>query len=145
MVKLQACGEGRKKKRCLMHVLCSLLSCSVLSDSANPWTVALQAPPSMGFSGKNTGVGCHFLLQGIFSTQGSNPGLLHCMRILYHEPLGKDLMHIKIKSETFRTQQLTLNTLLYNQKTGENRNNQTMGNRQCRITTCKRGQTNELI
>ena len=27
-------------------------------------------------SGKNTGVGCHFLLQGIFLTQGSNPGLL---------------------------------------------------------------------
>ena len=28
--------------------------------------------------GKNTGVGCHFLLQGIFPTQGSNPGLLRC-------------------------------------------------------------------
>ena len=34
--------------------------------------------------GKNTGVGCHFLLQGIFPTQGSNPGLLHCRQILYH-------------------------------------------------------------
>ena len=33
--------------------------------------------------GKNTGVGCHALLQGIFPTQGSNPGLLHCRRILY--------------------------------------------------------------
>ena len=33
---------------------------------------------------KNIGVGCHFLLQGIFLTQGSNPGLLHCRRILYH-------------------------------------------------------------
>ena len=30
-------------------------------------------------SGKNTGVGCHFLLQGIFLTQGSNPGLPHCL------------------------------------------------------------------
>ena len=29
------------------------------------------------FPGKNTGVGCHFLLQGVFSTQGSNPRLLH--------------------------------------------------------------------
>ena len=29
-------------------------------------------------SGKNTGVGCHFLLQGLFPNQGSNPGLLHC-------------------------------------------------------------------
>ena len=36
------------------------------------------------FSGKNTGVGCHFLLQGIFLTQGSNLGLLHCRQTLYH-------------------------------------------------------------
>ena len=34
--------------------------------------------------GKNTGVGCHALLQGIFPTQGSNPGLLYCRWILYH-------------------------------------------------------------
>ena len=30
---------------------------------ATPWTVDYQAALSMGFSGKNTGVGCHFLLQ----------------------------------------------------------------------------------
>ena len=35
------------------------------------------------FPGKDTGVGCHFLLQGIFPTQGSNLGLLHCRQILY--------------------------------------------------------------
>ena len=34
--------------------------------------------------GKNTGVGSHSLLQGIFPTQGSNPGLLLCRQILYH-------------------------------------------------------------
>ena len=33
--------------------------------------------------GKNTGVGCHLLLQGIFPTQGSNPGLPHCRQMLY--------------------------------------------------------------
>ena len=33
---------------------------------------------------KNTGVGCHALLQGIFLTQGLNPGLPHCRWILYH-------------------------------------------------------------
>ena len=33
---------------------------------------------------KNTRVGCHALLQGIFLTQGSNPGLPHCGQILYH-------------------------------------------------------------
>ena len=35
-------------------------------------------------SKKNNGVGCHFLLQGIFLTQGLNPHLLHCRWILYH-------------------------------------------------------------
>ena len=45
---------------------------------ATPWTVALQAPLSMDFPGKNAGVGCHFLLQGIFPTQGLNLCLLHC-------------------------------------------------------------------
>ena len=37
-----------------------------------------------GFPGKSTGMGCHFLLQGIFPTQGSNPGLPHCRQLLYH-------------------------------------------------------------
>ena len=39
--------------------------------------------------GENTGVGCHFLLQSIFPTQESNPGLLHCRPILYR--LGYDI------------------------------------------------------
>ena len=34
--------------------------------------------------GKNTGVGCHAFLQGIFLIQGSNPGLPHCRWILFH-------------------------------------------------------------
>ena len=48
-------------------------------------TVASQAPLSMGFFSKNTGVGCHILLQGIFPTQGWNLRflqLLHCRWIL---------------------------------------------------------------
>ena len=35
------------------------------------------------FLGKSTGVGYHFFLQGIFQTQESNPGLLHCRQTLY--------------------------------------------------------------
>ena len=35
-------------------------------------------------SGKNTGVGCHSLLQGISLTQGLNSSLPHCRQILYH-------------------------------------------------------------
>ena len=44
---------------------------------------AHQASMSMGFPGNNTRVGCHSLIQGIFLTQGSNLGLLHCRQILY--------------------------------------------------------------
>ena len=63
-------------------MLCGLVtkSCPTLETL---WTVACQAPLSIGFSSKFTRVGCHFLLQGIFLTQGSDPGLLHCRQILY--------------------------------------------------------------
>ena len=52
------------------------LSCPILCnpiDYMSPW----NSP------GKNTGVGSRSLLQGIFPTQGLNPGLLHCRGILY--------------------------------------------------------------
>ena len=39
-----------------------------------------------GISGKNAGVDCHFLLQGIFPIQGLNPGLPHCRQMLYPQP-----------------------------------------------------------
>ena len=41
------------------------------------------APLSMDSPGKKTGVDCHFLLQGTFLTQGSNPGLPPCRQTLY--------------------------------------------------------------
>ena len=44
-------------------------------------TSLLSEPPGKP---KDTGVGCHTLLQGIFPTQGSNPGLPQCRPILYH-------------------------------------------------------------
>ena len=49
---------------------------------ATPWTVAHQVP-LWNSPGKNAGVGFHSLLQGIFSTQGLNAGLLRCRWILY--------------------------------------------------------------
>ena len=58
------------------------VSYSVMSDSVTPWTVAYQAP-LWNSPGKNTGMSCHSLLQGIFLTQRLNPGLLHCRQILY--------------------------------------------------------------
>ena len=62
--------------------------CSVVSDSSPPpWTVALQAPLSMGLSRQGYWRGLHFLFLGIFPTQGPNLHLLclpHCRQILNH-------------------------------------------------------------
>ena len=62
-----------------------VLSHSAVSNSLWPQDCSLPGSSVHGNSpGKNTGVGCHALLQGIFPTQGSNPGLPHCRWILYH-------------------------------------------------------------
>ena len=70
---------------CCFSVLCLCLvaqSCPTLCDPMD------CSPPGSSIHedspGKNTRVGCHALLQGIFPTQGSNPGLLHCRQVLYH-------------------------------------------------------------
>ena len=47
------------------------------------WTVARQAPLSLGLSRQESWSGCHFPPHGIFPTQGSNPGLPHSRQILY--------------------------------------------------------------
>ena len=63
-------------------------SCSVISNSL--WTHGLYPTTFLcpwDLPGKSTGVGCHFLLQRIFLTQGSIPGLLHCRQMLYHVSL----------------------------------------------------------
>ena len=54
-------------------------SCSVVSNSFRPYGLYR----AWNFPGQNTGVGSLSLLQGIFSTQGLNPGLLHSRRNLY--------------------------------------------------------------
>ena len=62
---------------------------------STPWTVATRLLCPWVFQGKNTGVGCHFLLQGIFPTQGSNLSLLHLLALaggfFTTEPPGKPL------------------------------------------------------
>jgi len=68
-----------------------LWSCSVVSNSLQPH--GLQPARLLhpwDFPGKNTGVGCHFLLQRIFPTHGSNLGLSLCRQtLLPSEPPGK--------------------------------------------------------
>ena len=69
--------------RCFTHVLCWFTQlCLTLcdpTDSSPPGSSVHRDSP-----GKNTGMGCHALLQGIFPTQGLNPGLPHCRQIAYH-------------------------------------------------------------
>ena len=57
-------------------------SCPTLCDPTDSSPARLLC--LWDFPGKNTGVGCRFLLQGLFLAQGSNPSLLHYRRILYH-------------------------------------------------------------
>ena len=97
---------GGKKRVYLL-----LFSCKSCLTLAAPWTAACQAPLCMGFPRQEywsglpipsptvcvcmyiyiyitlmlymfSGVGCHFLLQGIFPTQGLNLGLPHCRQML---------------------------------------------------------------
>ena len=66
--------------------LCNLMDCS------SPGFLC-----SWDFPGKNIGVGCHFLLQGIVPTQGSNPRLLHWQADSFiTEPPKKPLWNFKI-------------------------------------------------
>ena len=64
------------------HMLCLVASsfptlCDPMDCSLPGSSVQEDSP------GKNTAVGCHALLQGIFPTQGSSLGLPYCRRVLY--------------------------------------------------------------
>ena len=64
------------------------------------WAIACQAPLSMGSPVKNTRVGFHALLQGVFPTPGLNLNLhlLHCRHILYCRATGKPKANIVFPS-----------------------------------------------
>ena len=70
-----------------LHLVNECAGHSVISESLQPHGATEELsgllcpwdPP-----GKNSAVGNHSHLQGVFLTQGSNPGLLHCRHILYH-------------------------------------------------------------
>ena len=70
-------------RTCFLTSSMKVKSLSLVWLFATPWTIAYQAPGPWDFPGKSTGVCCHFLLQGVFLTQGSNLDLLHCKQMLY--------------------------------------------------------------
>ena len=69
-------GKERKKVKLLSRVRLFAVACTRL---LRPWD----------FLGKSTGVGCYFLLQGIFPTQGLNPGLSHCRQMLWERNISR--------------------------------------------------------
>ena len=88
-VKTQYSQNNNNKMKCNLTKLnlqrSESVSCSIMPNSLQlhglqparllcPWN----------FPGKNTGVSCHSLFQGIFPTQGLNLCLLHCRHVLYH-------------------------------------------------------------
>ena len=95
--------------KCIIQTFCLFKKCYLFSNwvekvkwvksfsrvrlFATPWTVAYQTLPIVGFSRQEYWSGCHFLLQGIFPTQGSNLGLPHCRQTLYplsHQEIASD-------------------------------------------------------
>ena len=75
----------KQNNRAKISVLIESLCCAYLRLTHCD-TMGCSLPGSSvhgGSPGNNTGLGCHVLLQGIFPTQGSNPGLSQCRRILY--------------------------------------------------------------
>ena len=77
-------GASQKSNSPRKHCMYVCYSLSHVGLFVTPRTVVRQALCAWYSPGKNTGVGCHSLLQGIFSTQGSNLSLPHCRQIFYH-------------------------------------------------------------
>ena len=68
----------------LYPTVCDPMGCSLIGSSVH----GISQMRILAFPGENTGVGCHFLVQGIFPTQGSNPHLLNWQEeslLLTHE------------------------------------------------------------
>ena len=78
-------SQGILMEKSSLGAQCVGVSCLVMSNPLQPhrlYPTRLLCP--WDSPGKNTGVGCHFPLQGIFLTQRLNTGLLHCRQIIYH-------------------------------------------------------------
>ena len=81
----------------VFHSTCCVCMCLVTQLCSTFWDPVDCSPPGFsvdgGSPGKNAGVGCHALFQGIFPTQGLNLGLPHCRWILYHLSHQGSLQH----------------------------------------------------
>ena len=87
---------------CGAQAQCVLSHFSCVRPFVTPWTIAYQASLSRDSPGKNTGVGCHALLQGLFLTWGSNlhPPVSPVLQAdtLSTEPPGKSMLWLRLLS-----------------------------------------------
>ena len=67
----------------ILHIIHKCQSLSCIQLFLTPWIQPTRVLYSWNSPGKNPGVGCRFIVQGTFLTQGSNLGLLHCRQFLY--------------------------------------------------------------
>ena len=104
--------EGVQENRNIRSVCVCSVAKSYPILVTPPWTTAHQASLSMGFARKDTGVGCHFLLQGIFPTQGSNLHLLHCRQIIYCWATREALLSLRFQLKYHFLRQAYSTTIL---------------------------------
>ena len=118
---------------------CDPMDCSPL---LSPWH----------FSGKNAGAGCHFLPQGIFPAQGSNPGLPHCTQTLYplshqgspynertRESLGTTTETQRSQKQTNKQTKTPQKTNLLTSKKGSPTSKKLSIKKKLQINNCKSG------
>ena len=108
-----------------LKIACMLNLVWLLVWLYSPRPIAFQSPLSMRCPSKSTGVGCHFLLWGIFPSQGLNSRLLwllHCRQILYHWATGA--WHLLIKKTSTVSPHLRVKFSINFLRTGQYLNNQ---------------------
>ena len=83
---IYSCGQDSLRRNGVALIVNKSLKCSTWVQSQKRQNNLCSFPrQTIQYHKKNTGVGCHFLLQGIFLTQGSNLGLLSLLHwILYY-------------------------------------------------------------
>ena len=87
---------------------------------ATPWIQATRPLCPWNFPGKNTGVGAHFLLQGVFPTQGLSPSLLHLLHwqadslpLCYLGSLSCNIFFLKSQSHSSVSYPLPVHGIVY--------------------------------
>ena len=98
---------ARTQVKCITNSCCLVIkSCQTL---CNPMDCRPPGSCPWDFPGKNTVMGCHFLLQGIFLTQASKAHLLHGRRVLYHWATREVILTVECTSKGFSLKYLVLN------------------------------------